>query len=120
MVITLVDGGYGDADGLENGIIVDPSGPGTPPSGGGNGDNDWCFIATAAYGTPMAEDIDYLRALRDEYLLKNPLGRKFVKSYYKTSPPVARFITHHPVLKPVVRFLLKPLVKFSKELTEQP
>ena len=37
------------------------------PSGG-------CFIATAAYGTPMAGDIEILRQFRDEYLLTNPVG----------------------------------------------
>ena len=37
-----------------------------------------CFIATAAWGTPMQEDVRYLRAIRDEYLLTNSVGRKFV------------------------------------------
>jgi hypothetical protein len=31
ITITLVDGGLGDADGLANGTIVDPGGPGAPP-----------------------------------------------------------------------------------------
>ena len=49
VVLELKDGDYGDVDGVANGIIVDPSGPGTasvtaappPPSGGGGGG---CFI----------------------------------------------------------------------------
>ena len=32
MTLTLEDGGIGDADGIANGIIVDPSGPGTSSS----------------------------------------------------------------------------------------
>jgi hypothetical protein len=53
--ITLVDGGTGDDDGLQNGIIVDPSGLGLAPtasssgssgSGGGGGGGASCFIGT--------------------------------------------------------------------------
>jgi len=72
-----------------------------------------CFIATAAYGTPMAEEIEILREFRDEYLLTNPLGRAFVDFYYRTSPPIAEFITGHPSLKPIVRAGLLPAVAMS-------
>jgi YVTN family beta-propeller protein len=52
VTVELQDGGYGDADGTANGIIIDPSGLGSASStelesnGGGGG----CFIATAAHG----------------------------------------------------------------------
>jgi alpha-tubulin suppressor-like RCC1 family protein len=72
-----------------------------------------CFIATAAYGTPMAEEIQILREFRDEYLLTNPLGRAFVDFYYEVSPPIAEFITEHPGLKPIVRAELVPVVAMS-------
>jgi len=72
-----------------------------------------CFIATAAYGTPMADEIEILREFRDGYLLTNPLGQAFVDFYYRTSPPVAQFITEHPGLKPVVRVGLLPAVVMS-------
>jgi signal recognition particle receptor subunit beta len=72
-----------------------------------------CFIATAAYGTPMAEEIQILRELRDEYLLTNSLGQTFVDFYYKVSPPTAEFITEHPSLKPIVRTGLVPVVAMS-------
>ena len=72
-----------------------------------------CFIATAAYGTPMAEEIQVLREFRDEYLLTNPLGQALVDVYYRVSPPVAEFITEHPGLKPVVRAGLLPAVAMS-------
>ena len=72
-------------------------------------EDDWdkedkmCFIATAAYGTPMAKEVDLLRQFRDELLLSNPGGRAFVAAYYKLSPPIAEFISHHHLLRTVVR-----------------
>jgi alpha-tubulin suppressor-like RCC1 family protein len=72
-----------------------------------------CFIATAAYGTPMAGEIQILRKFRDQYLLSNPLGQTLVGLYYRVSPPIAGFITEHPVLKPVVRAGLAPTVAMS-------
>jgi aspartate 1-decarboxylase len=72
-----------------------------------------CFIATAAYVTPMAEEIEILREFRDEYLVTNPLGRNFVDFYYTVSPPIAEFITEHPGLKPIVRAGLVPAVAMS-------
>ena len=72
-----------------------------------------CFIATAAYGTPMAEEIQVLREFRDEYLLPNPVGKALVDFYYKASPPIAEFISEHPGLKPIVRAGLLPAVAMS-------
>jgi len=72
-----------------------------------------CFIATAAYGTPMAEEIQILRDFRDEYLLTDPLGQALVGIYYRVSPPIAEFITEHPSLKPIVRAGLMPAVAIS-------
>jgi len=72
-----------------------------------------CFIATAAYGTPMAEEIEILREFRDEYLLTNPVGQALVSLYYKVSPPMAEFITEHPSLRPIVRAGLFPAVAMS-------
>jgi len=72
-----------------------------------------CFIATAAYGTPMAEEVQILREFRDEYLITNPLGQAFVDFYYKVSPSIAEFITEHPSLKPIVRAVLVPAIAMS-------
>ena len=77
-------------------------------------DAPWgCFIATAAYGTPMAEEIEILRGFRDEYLLTNPVGQTLVGLYYRVSPPIAEFITEHPSLKPIVIGGLVPVVAMS-------
>jgi parallel beta-helix repeat protein len=78
----------------------------TTPSSG-------CFVATAAYGTPMANQVQILRDFRDQYMLTNPLGQAFVNLYYKTSPSIAEFIMDHPSLKPIVRGVLVPAVVMS-------
>jgi len=72
-----------------------------------------CFVATASYGTPMAEEIQILREFRDEYLLTNPVGRVLVDLYYRVSPPMADFIAEHPSLKPIARAGLAPAVSMS-------
>ncbi len=69
-----------------------------------------CFIATAAYGTPMIDRIQVLRDFRDQYLMKNPAGRWFVSIYYKYSPPLARFIARHDSLRALVRVVLTPVI----------
>ena len=62
-----------------------------------------CFIATAAYGTDTAQEINILREFRDKILLQNSLGAQFVSFYYKNSPPIAGFIAQHNVLRVIVR-----------------
>jgi len=72
----------------------------------------WCFIATAAYGTDTARQLDILREFRDEVLLPNSLGAKFVSFYYRTSPPIADFISQHEVLRTAVRVgFVDPIVR---------
>jgi hypothetical protein len=72
-----------------------------------------CCTATAAYGTPMAEELGILRQFRDDYLLTNPVGNALADFYYRVSPPIAGFITGHPGLKPIVRAGLVPAVAMS-------
>jgi hypothetical protein len=71
-----------------------------------------CFIATAAYGTPTAKQIDVLREFRDVVLLKSTVGSQFVALYYQFSPPVADFIAGNELLRTLVRELLvDPIVR---------
>ena len=42
-----------------------------------------CFVATAAFGSPMALSVESLRRLRDERLLDNPAGEKLWKRAYR-------------------------------------
>jgi hypothetical protein len=75
----------------------------------------YCFIATAAYGTETAAELDILRDFRDQVLLKNALGSLFVEAYYKVSPPVADFIAKHDFLRAVVRVvLIDPVVNLMQ------
>jgi hypothetical protein len=64
-----------------------------------------CFIATAAYGTETASQLNILREFRDQILLKSAVGSRLVESYYRLSPPVADFIAKSDFLRGVVRVL---------------
>jgi hypothetical protein len=76
-----------------------------------------CFIATAAYGTPTAEQIDVLREFRDIVLLKSTVGSEFVTLYYQLSPPIADFIVRSDLLRTLVRELLVDPVVWIVEAT---
>ncbi|MGH7308335.1 MAG: SBBP repeat-containing protein [Candidatus Rokuibacteriota bacterium] len=84
-----------------------------PPSSGGGGDEGGgdhsCVIATAAFGSPLAGEVQTLRRFRDRALLTNAAGRLFVRAYYQTSPPFARVVAREPVLAAGVRGLLRPV-----------
>ena len=79
-------------------------------SSGGGGGTSGCFIATAAFGTPLAGEVMELRHFRDGYLLKRGWGRSFVKFYYAHSPPIADSIRERDGLRAVVRSALRPLI----------
>jgi hypothetical protein len=74
-----------------------------------------CFIATAAYGTHLHEDIAVVRDFRDVHLMSSPVGRTFVKLYYSLSPPIADLIRGNEGRMAVTReALVKPLVYSSR------
>jgi len=86
----------------------------TDTSGSGSGG---CFIATAAYGTPTAEQIDILREFRDIVLLESSAGSQFVALYYQFSPPIADFISGSSLLRTLVRELLVDPIVWVVEAT---
>jgi hypothetical protein len=79
-------------------------------SGGGGGG---CFIATAAFGSPLQPQVKILREFRDRFLLTNAAGKTFVRLYCTYSPPIADFIAKHDPIRMVVRWSLLPLVGVS-------
>ncbi|NOZ01131.1 MAG: fibronectin type III domain-containing protein [Deltaproteobacteria bacterium] len=87
---------------------------------GGRESGGFCFIATAAWGSPMAGDVMALRAFRDRFLLTWWPGRLFVKAYYLSSPPLAWVISKSEALRALVRTALWPLVQVSRFLNAAP
>ena len=74
------------------------------------GSKSGCFIATAAFGSPLHQHVTTLRNFRDRFLLTNRIGRNCVELYYRVSPPVADFIREHRSLRILVRWILTPIV----------
>lgn len=96
-----------------SGIYASNLMPAISSDGGGGGGGSHCFIATAAYGTPMATEIQSLRDVRDAYLIDTALGAAFVDAYYRVSPPIARMVSEYPAAKTAVRAVLSPVVAVS-------
>jgi hypothetical protein len=69
-----------------------------------------CFVATAAFGSPMARSVDALRAFRDRRLLSNPAGQLATAVYYAFSPPLANAIATDDALRALARAALRPIV----------
>jgi len=77
---------------------------------------DPCFIATAAYDTPAAGEIDILRDFRDDVLQRNVLGRLFIRTYYWGSPPIAQWIRRNRTRRELVKqHFVEPLVNIVKK-----
>lgn len=74
------------------------------------GDGGGCFIATAAFGSPMEKHVGILQDFRDRRLLTNAPGRAFVKFYYEVSPAIAAKISQSATGRFVTRAALMPLV----------
>jgi len=74
------------------------------------GEVDACFIATAAYGSLLANDVEMLRRFRDALLRRSVLGELAVETYYTFGPPVAGVVGESDLLRSTARDLLTPIV----------
>jgi hypothetical protein len=74
------------------------------------GQVDACFIATAAYGSMMANDVEALRGFRDSVLRQTALGELAVEAYYTFGPVLAGVIGESEALRTTARKALEPLV----------
>jgi len=73
-----------------------------------------CLIATAAFGSEMAPQVQFLRELRDNTVLQTTSGTTFMTGfnqfYYSFSPYVADYERENPVFKEMVKVSLTPLL----------
>ncbi len=73
-----------------------------------------CLIATAAYGSEMAPQVQQLREIRDNTILKTNSGMAFMTSfnqfYYSFSPTISDFEREQPIFKEIVKITLTPML----------
>ncbi len=95
-----------------------------PPTGGtgatggtGSKGGTGCFIATAAYGSEMEPEVEFLRRFRDDILRKTRSGEKFFDAYwghyYRISPLIVELMRQDAQVKDLVRWsLVNPIVQY--------
>ena len=76
-----------------------------------------CFVATVAYGSPLAAEVGALRRARDRYLLTHTLGRGLVDVYYRHGATLARWVEARPALRSALRVALSPWVALARALS---
>jgi peptidyl-prolyl cis-trans isomerase B (cyclophilin B) len=73
-----------------------------------------CLIATAAYGSELAPQVQHLRELRDNVVLQTESGSAFMSGfnqfYYSFSPIVADYERENPAFKEAVKLTITPLL----------
>lgn len=73
-----------------------------------------CLIATAAFGSELTPQVQYLRNFRDHYVLSTASGSAFMNTfnsiYYSFSPQVADYEREQPWLQATVKTALYPLL----------
>ena len=73
-----------------------------------------CLIATATYGSEMSPQVQMLREIRDNAVLRTESGSSFMSSfnsiYYSFSPTVADWERESPIFKDAVRVAITPLL----------
>jgi len=73
-----------------------------------------CLIATAAFGSEMAPQVQFLREIRDNTVLQTESGTSFMTGfnqfYYSFSPTIADYERENPTFKEAVKITLTPLL----------
>ena len=73
-----------------------------------------CLIATAVYGSEMAPQVQFLREIRDNQLMRTDSGVSFMTGfnqlYYSFSPYIADMQRENPVFKEAVKIGITPLL----------
>lgn len=99
-------------------VLVEPPEPEPPepePTAGGG-----CLIATAAYGSELAPQVQQLRELRDNSLARTDAGQGFMEwfnaAYYSFSPAVADYERENPAFRDMVRLFVTPMISILSTL----
>ncbi len=93
---------------LVNGVCTPDKSTANGNSGGG------CLIATAAYGSEMAPQVQFLREIRDNKVMSTESGASFMTGfnqvYYSFSPYIADYERENPAFKELVKIGITPLL----------
>ena len=85
------------------------------PVGGG------CLIATAAYGTELAPQVQFLREIRDNTVMSTASGAAFMTGfnqlYYSFSPTIADMERENPMFQEAVRAFITPMISTLSIMT---
>ncbi len=80
-----------------------------------------CLIATAAYGTEMAPQVQFLREIRDNTVMTTQSGAAFMTGfnnlYYSFSPTIADMERENPVFQEAVRLFITPMISTLSIMT---
>ena len=80
-----------------------------------------CLIATAAYGSEMAPQVQFLREIRDNTVLSTESGAAFMAGfnqlYYSFSPVIADYERENPLFQETIRFVLTPMINSLSIMT---
>ena len=103
--LVVVDKTFGEKKVVEETVVSNQE---STEEGGG------CLIATAAYGSEMAPQVQLLREIRDNQLMNTESGSAFMATfndiYYSFSPTIADMERESPVFKEIVKAGLTPML----------
>ena len=84
------------------------------PAQGNNNEGGGCLIATAAFGSEMAPQVQFLREIRDNTVMNTQSGTTFMTGfnqfYYSFSPYVADYERENPVFNEAVKVTVTPML----------
>lgn len=97
----------------DNTPIPDDETPGQPTPQPPTQKPSGCLIATAAFGSELTPQVQYLRNFRENYILSTNAGSAFMNTfntvYYSFSPQVADYEREQPWLQQTVKTAIYPL-----------
>ena len=95
-------------------IVLDDNFSETEEASNGSQSGGGCLIATAAFGSEMAPQVQFLREIRDNIVLQTESGTSFMTAfnqfYYSFSPTIADYERENPIFKEAVKLAITPLL----------